>query len=125
MDTYDPHAREFGGYDYSAQAFRKSGDVGAEAMVRLRWAARLAMLERHEAAAEQVNIHVDDAGAAQAGTDFGPDVAVVRLVSLDKYGIVLQVDGEHAARYHPLPMEATISHFSVRVKAGSRDLRLL
>ena len=79
----------------------------------------------HEPSAEQVNVHVDDAGVSKAGADFGPDFAVVRLVALDEDGVVLQVDGEHAARYHPPARGKTISHFPGGVKAGSTDLRLL
>ena len=38
---------------------------------------------------------------AQAGQHFRPDAPVVRLVGLDAGGVVLQVDREHGARYHP------------------------
>ena len=57
--------------------------------------------DHDETTAKQVDVHVNDAGAAETRQDFGPHVAVMSPVPLDGGRVVLEIDGEHGARYHP------------------------
>jgi len=59
--------------------------------------------DHHQAPAEQVDVHLADARPTQARHDLGPDLLVMCTICLDRCLISVEVDGEHGARYHPLP----------------------
>jgi hypothetical protein len=59
--------------------------------------------DHHQAAADKIDIHMKDAGLTQAGENLGPHHAMMLSIRLDGCRIVLEVDGQHGARYHPCP----------------------
>ena len=64
----------------------------------------------HQTPAEQVDIHLADAGPTEARHDLGPDLLMMLPIRLERCFVSGEVDGEHGARYHPCP-GGTISHF--------------
>ena len=85
---------------WAAKHRRKSGPVGFH--------------HHHQPAAEEIDIHLEDAGAAQAGEHLGPDAPVMRPVGLDAASSSLRSTGEHAARYRRHAFGVRLFHSSTR-----------
>src|SRR5439155_7240407 len=75
---------------------RARRDVRGEAAPEI---AAVSVDHHHEPPAEQVDLHLANAGAPQAAHHFGPYAIVVRFVGLDRCGIVAEIDGEYGSRH--------------------------
>jgi hypothetical protein len=58
----------------------------------------LEICNHHETAAEQIDLHLDEAGGAQTVEHFRPDAAVVLAIGLD-HRVVLEINRQHLSQH--------------------------
>lgn len=97
--------------------------------------AAVGLEDHHQPEADEIDVHMPNAGLPQAGEDLGPHRPMMLPIGVDCRRIGLEVDGEHRASYHPCPdalfhsseaeskpFREVYLYFSVKVVGSSGEL---
>jgi hypothetical protein len=82
--------------------------------------------DHHRGAAEQVNLHARNPGAAQAVDHFRPDALMVCAIRRDRRRIVAQMNEQHVSRHDVRVKPSRYQHAAVdRIRLAGHKRRFI